>query len=112
VGAYDHRPGGDASVTVTSHLSFGALVYLVVSTITGLPLSVGGAAITLAGSILPDIDTETSLAGRLLLWVSRPIERTFGHRTLTHSFQPRGRQTYSGPSVDSGVAKRWKGGTK
>ncbi|MCC7265319.1 MAG: metal-dependent hydrolase, partial [Candidatus Latescibacteria bacterium] len=37
------------------------------------------------GSLLPDLDSPKSLLGRLLPFVSLPIERRWGHRTLTHS---------------------------
>jgi hypothetical protein len=39
----------------------------------------------LLGSLLPDIDTPKSSLGRLLPFLSIPIERRWGHRTLTHS---------------------------
>jgi inner membrane protein len=41
-----------------------------------------GAAIL--GSLLPDIDSPNSSVGRLLPFVSIPIERRWGHRTVTH----------------------------
>ena len=41
-----------------------------------------GAAIL--GSLLPDIDSPNSSVGRLLPFVSIPIERRWGHRTITH----------------------------
>jgi membrane-bound metal-dependent hydrolase YbcI (DUF457 family) len=43
----------------------------------------------LVGSIaalLPDIDNPKSFIGRLLFFVSNPIDRKYGHRTITHSF--------------------------
>jgi len=41
-----------------------------------------GAAIL--GALLPDIDTPNSSVGRLLPFASIPIERRWGHRTITH----------------------------
>ena len=41
-------------------------------------------AVTL-GSLLPDIDTPRSSIGRVLPFLSIPIERRWGHRTVTHS---------------------------
>ncbi len=35
--------------------------------------------------MLPDIDLPTSWLGRIFFFISEPIERTFGHRTITHS---------------------------
>ncbi|HZN11076.1 MAG TPA: metal-dependent hydrolase, partial [Blastocatellia bacterium] len=49
---------------------------------TADPLHLAAAAIS---SQLPDVDTTRSLAGRLLLPLSRAIERRFPHRTVTHS---------------------------
>jgi len=37
-------------------------------------------------SILPDIDNPKAFIGRLLPFFSGPIDRRFGHRTITHSF--------------------------
>ncbi|MBR0558573.1 metal-dependent hydrolase [Neokomagataea anthophila] len=39
----------------------------------------------LIGSLLPDIDTERSMMGARMKWLSRPIARMCGHRGLTHS---------------------------
>lgn len=36
-------------------------------------------------ALLPDVDSAQSHIGRLLPWLSRPIERRVGHRTATHS---------------------------
>jgi membrane-bound metal-dependent hydrolase YbcI (DUF457 family) len=37
-------------------------------------------------AMLPDIDNPKSFIGRLLPFFSGPIDRRFGHRTITHSF--------------------------
>ena len=39
---------------------------------------------TIIGSLLPDIDSPRSSVGRLLPFLSIPIERRWGHRTVTH----------------------------
>ena len=39
---------------------------------------------TILGSVLPDIDSPKSSVGRLLPFVAVPIERRWGHRTVTH----------------------------
>jgi membrane-bound metal-dependent hydrolase YbcI (DUF457 family) len=36
-------------------------------------------------ALLPDLDSAASHVGRLFPWLSRPLERRFGHRTVTHS---------------------------
>ena len=37
-------------------------------------------------ALLPDIDTHSSVLGRLVPEISRAIERHYGHRSITHSF--------------------------
>jgi len=63
-------------------------------TITGVFASIGGINILqdyrllpviLIGCLLPDIDHTKSLIGRLFLPISRPLNRKYGHRTITHS---------------------------
>lgn len=39
----------------------------------------------LLGSLLPDIDHPHSLLGRYVPFISKPLYRNFGHRSLTHS---------------------------
>ena len=36
-------------------------------------------------ALLPDVDNPRSFIGRLLFFASGPIDRKFGHRTITHS---------------------------
>jgi inner membrane protein len=37
------------------------------------------------GAVVPDIDHARSYVGRLFWFVSQPLERKFGHRSVTHS---------------------------
>jgi membrane-bound metal-dependent hydrolase YbcI (DUF457 family) len=37
-------------------------------------------------SMLPDIDNPKAFIGRIFFFISDPIDRNFGHRTITHSF--------------------------
>ena len=37
------------------------------------------------GSLLPDVDSPNSSLGRIVPFVSIPLERRYGHRTITHS---------------------------
>ena len=57
----------------------------VIATGFGADLSVASGAALAVGSLLPDIDTQHSGLGRLIKPISSKIERTFGHRTITHS---------------------------
>jgi len=36
-------------------------------------------------ALLPDVDNPRSFIGRLLFFISNPIDRKYGHRTITHS---------------------------
>jgi inner membrane protein len=58
-----------------------ALTSLVMGSADPVVLAAAGAA-----SLLPDLDTSTSILGRVFFPVSRWIEARFPHRTLTHSF--------------------------
>ncbi len=72
-------------MTSPTHIAFAESLYLLILTPSGVPLSWRGAIITAFVSLLPDIDLPTSWLGRIFFFISKPIERTFGHRTITHS---------------------------
>ncbi len=65
------------------------LTHLVVSaTMTSLILGTANPAIVTVGAVcglLPDVDISTSVAGRVLPWMSHYLERRFPHRSCTHS---------------------------
>ncbi|NBV83479.1 hypothetical protein EBR57_05085 [bacterium] len=70
-----------------THAIYGPAVALIVLAVFGVEASFHWTIILCAmfGSILPDIDHPTSTIGRLVPWISKPIERRFGHRSITHS---------------------------
>jgi inner membrane protein len=73
-------------MTSPTHIFF-AEFCLAVASVSGSPdLNSHTVFAAAAGSLLPDIDVSTSWAGRLLPFISKPIEHKFGHRTITHSF--------------------------
>ncbi len=72
-------------MTSPTHIAFAESLYLLILTPSGVQLSWRGAIITAFISLLPDIDLPTSWLGRVFFFISEPIERTFGHRTITHS---------------------------
>ena len=72
-------------MTAPTHIAFAEFIYLLLLTTAGVALSAANTLVIAAASILADIDTGSSMLGRLLPIVSLPIERRFGHRTLTHS---------------------------
>ena len=68
-----------------THATFGLVFTIAAGTVLGVTLSPVVAAFVLLGALLPDIDTPTSLMGRLCRPLSSWLERRLGHRTLTHS---------------------------
>jgi membrane-bound metal-dependent hydrolase YbcI (DUF457 family) len=74
-------------VTAPTHITFGLLTNAFGFSLLSSPLSrdyaaMGGAVI---GSLLPDVDSPTSAIGRLVPFISVPLERRWGHRTVIHS---------------------------
>ncbi len=72
-------------MTAPTHITFAGFVYLLILTTTGVLLNIANALTITLASLLPDIDTGASVIGKTLYFISRPLERRFGHRTLTHS---------------------------
>lgn len=72
-------------MTAPTHITFAEFVYLLLLTTTGVALSALNALVIALSSIIPDIDTAASFVGRAFPFVSKRLERKFGHRTLTHS---------------------------
>ena len=74
-------------MTAPTHIAFGLLTVAGSFAFFSLPLhrnlpAIAGAII---GSVLPDVDSSKSYIGRVLPFASIPIERQWGHRTITHS---------------------------
>lgn len=68
-----------------SHMALGTGCYILLAAgnvVEIAPLAAGAAII---GSLAPDIDTPHSLLGRWVPFLSYPLDRYVGHRTLTHS---------------------------
>jgi len=70
-----------------THAIYGPAIALIILSVFGVQASFHWTVIVCAmlGSIMPDIDHPSSTIGRLLPWISKPIERRFGHRAITHS---------------------------
>ena len=74
-------------MTAPTHIAFGLLTVagsfslFSVSFHRNLP----AIACAIIGSLLPDIDSPRSSIGRVMPFASIPIERRWGHRTITHS---------------------------
>ncbi|AIE76094.1 hypothetical protein D082_40480 (plasmid) [Synechocystis sp. PCC 6714] len=67
-------------LTITHLLVGAASVGMAAQTTNPVPILIGAIA-----SLLPDIDISTSPAGRVLPFISRPLEQRFSHRSATHS---------------------------
>ena len=72
-------------MTLPTHLAFASVLYLGGATLFGYKPDPISWALAAVASLLPDIDLPPSKIGRLFWFISVPLERRFGHRTLTHS---------------------------
>ena len=74
-------------MTAPTHIAFGLLT--VASSFSLFSMSfhrnLPAVACAIIGSLLPDVDSPNSYIGRLMPFASIPIERRWGHRTITHS---------------------------
>lgn len=69
-----------------THIAFVSALYLGGGALFGYRPDWPGWALASVAAVLPDIDLPTSRLGRVCFWLSVPLERNFGHRTITHSF--------------------------
>ena len=72
-------------MTLGTHLGFASVLYLGGATLFGYKPDWISWALAAVASLLPDIDLPPAKIGRLFWFVAVPLERRFGHRTLTHS---------------------------
>ncbi len=72
-------------MTLDTHVAFASVLYLGGATLFGYPPDGISWLLAALASGLPDIDLPTSKIGRLFWFIAVPLERRFGHRTLTHS---------------------------
>ena len=72
-------------MTLGTHVAFASVLYLGGATLFGYRPDLISWALAAVASLLPDIDLPPSTIGRLFWFLSVPLERRFGHRTLTHS---------------------------
>ena len=72
-------------MTLGTHVAFASVLYLGGATLFGYQPDGIGWLLAAVASLLPDIDLLPAKIGWLFWFVSVPLERRFGHRTLTHS---------------------------
>jgi len=72
-------------MTSPTHIFFAQFCLAFASIGQGIELNTTNAIAAGLGSLAPDIDNSNSWLGRLLPFISKPIEKRFGHRTLLHS---------------------------
>jgi inner membrane protein len=72
-------------VIAGTHIAFASTLYLGGAALFEYQTDLMGWALAAAASLLPDADLPTSKIGRALFWLSTRLEKSFGHRTLTHS---------------------------
>jgi inner membrane protein len=70
-----------------THSLFGLFLTLIILAMFGVQSSLHWSILlaSMFGAILPDIDITRSTIGKALFFISRPLERKFGHRSITHS---------------------------
>ena len=68
-----------------THAAFSTVSYLGGAAVFEYPVDPLSWGLAVFCSLLPDIDLPTSTLGRMLFWLSVPLEKRFGHRTITHS---------------------------
>lgn len=68
-----------------THLVAGQTAFLLGAIATGHAPTLAEALVALLASLIPDLDSRHSYVGRLLPFISGPLEHQFGHRTMTHS---------------------------
>jgi membrane-bound metal-dependent hydrolase YbcI (DUF457 family) len=70
-----------------THGVFGLFLTLILLAVFGVQQGLHWVILTAAifGSLAPDIDLPSSIVGRFFWFISKPLERNFGHRTVTHS---------------------------
>mgnify|MGYP001344715745 CR=1 FL=1 len=70
-----------------THSVFGIFLTLIILAVFGVQWGLHWTIILFAilGAIIPDIDHPRSIIGKLFLPISIPLERRYGHRTITHS---------------------------
>ena len=78
-----------------THAAFGLVFVIAAGTVLGVVLTPAVAAFAVLGALFPDVDTPTSLIGKVCLPLARLLERRFGHRTVTHSLL--GLALFTGP---------------
>jgi len=72
-------------MTLPTHLAFASVLYLGGAALFGYRPDWPSWLLAAVASLLPDVDLPPARIGRLFWFVSVPLERRFGHRTLTHS---------------------------
>lgn len=68
-----------------THIFFAQFCLTFASIGQGIDLNITNSISSSLGAIAPDIDNSNSSIGKLLPFISKKIEKRFGHRTLTHS---------------------------
>ena len=70
-----------------THSIFGLFLTLILLAVFGVKEGLHWTILVVAiiGSLMPDLDMPKSFIGRLFFFISNPLERKFGHRTITHS---------------------------
>lgn len=72
-------------MTPPTHMAFSGFLWLFLSAVMSIPLNLLWLGAGCLFSLLPDIDSQNSRVGRIFFFLSKRIEKRFGHRSITHS---------------------------
>lgn len=78
-------PIQEAKLLAATHAAFSTALYLGGAAVFEYQAEPVAWALAVLFSFMPDIDIPTSRVGRPLFFLSVPLEKRFGHRTITHS---------------------------
>ena len=76
------------TMLAATHAAFATALYLGGAAVFEYQTNPVSWGLAMLFSLMPDIDLPTSKVGQPLFWLSVPLEKRFGHRTITHSFSP------------------------
>jgi membrane-bound metal-dependent hydrolase YbcI (DUF457 family) len=75
----------DPAIHTALYLVLGAIVYFAVAAVLHRRLEIYFLLLACLGTLLPDLDNRRSVAGRLLPFISGPLESRLGHRQEWHT---------------------------
>ncbi len=73
-------------MVIRTHIAFSWVILFGIIAVFGVAVNAYTIIAITLGAILPDIDTRASTIGKIFSFISKKIEKKYGHRTITHSW--------------------------